>query len=411
MQYEVTVTGDNTIAVDLAAVGQQGVRGINYITGGWVVSTAYAASDSLAYNGVTYICILAHTSTAADEPGIGVNTATYWEVLAARGGDGSVTSVGITGGTGITSTGGPITSNGAITVALDSATQTSLGLADSATQPSDNVSTLTNDAGYIPTSDIGSVVQAYDAGLLSIAGLTTAADKMVYTTASDVYAVTTITTFGRSLVDDADAATARTTLGLGTAATTASTAYATAAQGTLADSAIQPSDNISTLTNDSGYLTTLATGDLSDWPVDVSVTEVGYLDGVTSAIQTQLNSRVTLTGAQTLTDKTLTAPTIIGTVVEDVYAISGTTPALEPANGSIQTWTLTANSTPTDALVAGEGITLMVNDGISYTITWPTTTWVNNGGLAPTLATSGYTVIALWKVSTTLYGALVGDGS
>ena len=35
---------------------------------------------------------------------------------------------------------------------------------------------------------------------------------------------------------------ARTTLGLGTAATTASTAYATAAQGTLAASAIQSSD-------------------------------------------------------------------------------------------------------------------------------------------------------------------------
>jgi hypothetical protein len=41
-------------------------------------------------------------------------------------------------------------------------------------------------------------------------------------------AVHGISTFGASLVDDADAATARTTLGLGTAATTASTDYATA---------------------------------------------------------------------------------------------------------------------------------------------------------------------------------------
>jgi len=61
---------------------------------------------------------------------------------------------------------------------------------------------------------IGTNVQAYDAGLQSISGLTTAADSMIYTTASDTYAVTTITTFGRSLVDDADAATAQTTLGL-----------------------------------------------------------------------------------------------------------------------------------------------------------------------------------------------------
>ena len=66
---------------------------------------------------------------------------------------------------------------------------------------------------------IGTDVQAYDAGLASIAGLTTAADKVIYTTASDTYAVTDFTSFGRSLVDDADATAARTTLGLGTAAT------------------------------------------------------------------------------------------------------------------------------------------------------------------------------------------------
>ena len=77
-----------------------------------------------------------------------------------------------------------------------------------------------------------------DAGLASIAGLTTAADKMIYTTASDNYATTTLSSFGRTLIDDADASAARTTLGLGSAATTASTAYATAAQGTKADNAL-----------------------------------------------------------------------------------------------------------------------------------------------------------------------------
>ena len=66
---------------------------------------------------------------------------------------------------------------------------------------------------------IGSDVQAYDAGLTSIAGLTTAANKVIYTTASDTYAVADFSAFGRSLVDDADATAARTTLGLGTAAT------------------------------------------------------------------------------------------------------------------------------------------------------------------------------------------------
>jgi hypothetical protein len=66
--------------------------------------------------------------------------------------------------------------------------------------------------------EIGVNVQAYDAGLASIAGLTTLADRSIYTTASDTYAVYTLTAAGRAILDDADAAAQRTTLGLGTAA-------------------------------------------------------------------------------------------------------------------------------------------------------------------------------------------------
>ena len=54
----------------------------------------------------------------------------------------------------------------------------------------------------------------------------------------------TISVFGASLIDDANAGAARTTLGLGTAATTDATAYATAAQGSTADSALQPGDAV-----------------------------------------------------------------------------------------------------------------------------------------------------------------------
>ncbi|RVH37674.1 tail fiber protein [Sinorhizobium meliloti] len=61
---------------------------------------------------------------------------------------------------------------------------------------------------------IGTNVQAYDAGLASIAGLTTAADRMIYTTAADAYAVATLTSFARTILDDADATAARATLGV-----------------------------------------------------------------------------------------------------------------------------------------------------------------------------------------------------
>jgi hypothetical protein len=67
--------------------------------------------------------------------------------------------------------------------------------------------------------DLTSTYQPLDAGLTSISGLVTAADKMVYTTASDTYATTDLTAFARSFLDDANATTARSTLSLGTAST------------------------------------------------------------------------------------------------------------------------------------------------------------------------------------------------
>jgi len=103
------------------------------------------------------------------------------------------------------------------------------------------------------------------------------------------------------------------------------------------------------------------------------------------------------------------AAVFTGSIQEAVYNLTGT--ALDPANGTIQTKTLSANTTLTDSLSAGEAMTLMIDDGSAYAVTWPTITWVNNAGAAPTLATSGYTVVAMWKVGSTLYGALVGDGT
>ena len=136
-------------------------------------------------------------------------------------------------------------------------------------------------------------------------------------------------------------------------------------------------------------------------PVISTISNTGTL-----TLPTSTDTIVGRATTDTLTNKTLASPAITGAVTEGVYAISGTTPALNPANGTIQTWTLTGNSMPTDSFSSGQAITLMVNDGTAYTITWPIMTWV--GGSAPTLDTTKYTVLSLWKVGSVLYGAIVG---
>lgn len=61
--------------------------------------------------------------------------------------------------------------------------------------------------------------QPLNVGLNAIAALTPAADRLPYFNAANTAALAVLSAYGRSLIDDADATAARTTLGLGTVAT------------------------------------------------------------------------------------------------------------------------------------------------------------------------------------------------
>jgi len=147
--------------------------------------------------------------------------------------------------------------------------------------------------------------------------------------------------------------------------------------------------NLSTLTiAGTAVTTTAAEINLLDG-LTADATELNLLDGVTAL--------VTATSTDTFTNKTIR---------DTVYALSGT--AFDATNGAVQTKTLSANTTFTDSLSSGDAIVLQLEAGASYTVTWPTMTWVTSGGnVAPTLTAKD--TLVFWKVSTTLYGAYVGS--
>ena len=95
-------------------------------------------------------------------------------------------------------------------------------------------------------------------------------------------------------------------------------------------------------------------------------------------------------------------PSIIGSITEQVYNLTGT--AINPSNGTIQYKTVSANTTFTETLTSGQSVLLRLIGASSYTITFPTITWV--GAVAPKLTAN--CAIVLWKEQSILYGAFVG---
>lgn len=130
----------------------------------------------------------------------------------------------------------------------------------------------------------------------------------------------------------------------------------------------------------------------------------------------QFNGGSAFSGSSSLTwdGSTLNVTGTIKTrnITNTVFAIpDGASVVLNPNSGSIQTWTLGSNRTPSGNFAEGQAITLMVDDGAGNTIDWSVINPVWLDGITPTLPTSGYGVFELWKVGSTIYGASLTSGT
>jgi len=93
-------------------------------------------------------------------------------------------------------------------------------------------------------------------------------------------------------------------------------------------------------------------------------------------------------------------PTFTGSITEQVAVCNL---ALEPNNGTVQTYTATADFTFTDGLADGQFLTLILTNG-GFTPTYPIITWW--GGVEPTLGTTDK--LYFEKLGGTLYGSHQG---
>jgi len=173
--------------------------------------------------------------------------------------------------------------------------------------------------------EIGVNVQAYDAGLQSISGLTTAANQGIFLTGSDTYSVYTFTAAGRALLDDADAAAQRTTLGLGTLATQSGTFTGTHS-GT--SSGTNTGDQTITLT---GAVTGTGTGSFATTLANTIVGTANIVDDAVTYAKIQNT---------TATDVILGRATTGAGIVEQISCTAAGRALIDDANAAAQRTTL-----------------------------------------------------------------------
>jgi hypothetical protein len=181
-----------SVAVDLATGGQAQLK--RAALTGDVTAGADSNATTIANDAVTTAKILDAAVTLAKLASIATDRLLGRDTA----GSGVPEEVSLTNGLAFTGSGSiGITANAIVTAMIADGQVTAAKL----------------DAGSVITA-LAAVFQSLDATLTALAGLATGADKLAYSTGTDTFAQTDFTAAGRALLDDADAAAQRVTLGV-----------------------------------------------------------------------------------------------------------------------------------------------------------------------------------------------------
>jgi len=344
-----TVTGNRVLVKDQSTASQNGIYVVS--TGSWTRATDADASFKVTSGLYTFIeegstnLNNGYVLITPDPINLGSTNLTFTQFSGA----GSIVA-----GTGILKTGNTLSIDTSIVTTLTGAqtlTNKTIGNTNNVTlldtnftiqDDGDNtkqakfqasgISTATTRTYTLPnangtialTSDL-SGYQPLDTELSALATTTSAADALPYYTGAGTASTTTLTSFGRSLIDDPDNTTARTTLGLGTLATQNGT-FSGTSSGT-----------------NTGDQTITLTGDVTG-------------SGTGSFAATIANQAVTFAKIQNITTNSILGRTTAGTGSVEVLTPSAVKTLLSldnVENTALSTWAGSANITTLGTIGTG----------------------------------------------------------